>query len=117
MALGETASSLTGYLGKATSLGREIHTRKGVAIQNIEHFMGSGANDIQQGSDVGCGELLVMGHPDNGGTVWVRTGETATVNNAWPLAAGEVFSFNVDNLSKLQMLIVVDGDDLIVAYA
>lgn len=117
MALGDTAASLIGYLGKATNRGREIHGRRGTAMQEIEHFTGSGANDEQQGGDVVCTELLVMGHPDNGDTVWVRTGAVATVNNAWPLAAGEVFSFNVDNLSELQMLIVVDGEKLIVAYA
>lgn len=117
MALGDTAASIIGYLGKATNRGREIHGRKGTVMQNIEHFTGVGANDEQQGSDVVCTELLVMGHPDNTGTVWVRTGEVATVNNAWPLAAGEILSFNADNLSDLQMLIVVSGDKLIVAYA
>lgn len=117
MALGDTAASIIGYLGKATSRGREIHGRKGAVMQDIEHFTGSGANDEQQGSDVECTELLVMGHPDNTGKVWVRTGEVATVTNSWPLEAGEVFSFNVDNLSDLQMLIVVDGEKLIVAYA
>ncbi len=60
---------------------------------------------------------MVMAHPDNTGRVWVRTGAAATVNNAWPLDAGEVLSFNVNNLSELQMLIVVDTEELIVAYA
>lgn len=117
MALGEAAVSIIGYLGKATSRGREIHGRRGTAIQDIEHFTGSGANDTQQGSNVVCTELLVMAHPDNGDKVWVRTGVVATVDNAWPLAAGEILSFNVDNLSELQMLIVVSGEKLIVAYA
>ena len=117
MPLGDTAASLWGYLGKATSLGREIHSRLGTAIQDIVHFTGSGANDQQQGGGVDCGELLCMAHPDNTGRVWVRTGDAATVDNAWPLAAGEWFSFNVTNLSDLQMLIAVDGEKLIVAYA
>ncbi len=117
MALGDAATSIIGYLGKATKWGREIHGRRGAVMQDIEHFTGSGANDEQQGSDVVCTEILVMGHPDNTGKVWVRTGEVASVNNAWPLDAGEIFSFNVDNLSDLQMLIVVDGEKLIGAYA
>lgn len=117
MALGDAATSIIGYLGKATKWGREIHGRRGAVLQNILHFTGSGANDTQQGSSVVCTELLCMAHPDNTGKVWVRTGVTATVNNAMPLAAGEVFSFNVDNLSELQMLIVVSGEKLIVAYA
>lgn len=117
MALGDAASSIIGYLGKATSKGREIHGRSGAVMQDIEHFTGSGANDEQQGSDIACTEILVMAHPDNAGRVWVRTDEVATVNNAWPLEAGEIFSFNVDNLSDLQMLIVTSGEKLIVAYA
>lgn len=117
MALGDAASSIIGYLGKATKWGREIHGRRGAVLQNIEHFTGSGANDTQQGSSAVCTELLVMAHPDNTGKVWVRASMVATVNNAWPLAAGEILSFNVDNLSELQMLIVVSGEKLIVAYA
>lgn len=117
MALGDAATSIIGYLGKATKWGREIHGRRGAVIQDIEHFTGSGANDEQQGSSVVCTELLVMAHPDNAGRVWVRTGVVATVNNAWPLEAGEILSFNVDNLSELQMLIVTSGEKLIVAYA
>lgn len=118
MALGDTAASIISYLGKATSRGREIHGTSGAPMQDIEHFTGVGASDEQQGSDIACGELLVMGHPDNTGTVWVRSGdEVASASNAWPLAAGEVFLFNVTNLSELQMLIVVSGEKLIVAYA
>ncbi len=117
MALGDAAASIIGYLGKATARGREIHGRKGTPIQEVLHFTGSGANDEQQGSSVICNELLVMGHPDNADKVWVRTDDVATTSNAWPLAAGEVLSFNVDNLSELQMLIVVSGEKLIVAYA
>lgn len=81
------------------------------------HFTGVGANDTQQGSDVPCAEVLCMGHPDNTGKVWVRSMVAATVNNAWPLGAGEVISLSIDNLRDLQMLIVVDGEKLIVAYA
>jgi len=117
MALGDAATSLIGYLGAATSRGREIHGRRGTVIQDILHFTGSGANDTQQGSSVACTEILCMGHPDNTDKVWVRKGVVATAANAWPLEAGEVFSFNVENLSELQMMIVEDGEKLIVAYA
>lgn len=117
MALGDNADSLTGYLGKATRRGREIHSRSGAVMQDVVHYTGSGANDDVQGDDIECAELLVMAHPDNAGRVWVRTGEAATTSNAWPLDAGEIFSFNVENLSDLQMLIVTSGEKIIVAYA
>ena len=86
-------------------------------IQDVLHFTGVGANDTQAGSDKPCGECLCMGHPDNTGKVWVRTLTAATVNNAWPLGAGEVLNISLDNMRDLQMLIVADTEKLIVAYA
>jgi len=85
-------------------------------IKDIVHYTGVGANDTQTGKDVPCTECLVMGHPDNTGTVWVRPYKTATVDNAWPLLKGEVVGFTVDNLKHLNMLIVVASEKVIVAY-
>jgi len=86
---------------------------------DVVHFTGSGANDTQQGGDVPCSEAMCMGHPSNSATgkIWVRSLSTATVSNAWPLGAGEVVNISLDNLRDLQMLIVVDTEKLIVAYA
>jgi hypothetical protein len=107
-------TTVKGFLGKATALGREV---VGAKIQDIEHYTGSGADDTKQGNDVACSEIMCMGHPDNTGKVWVRTNITATTDNAWPLDAGEVINFDVANLNELRMLIVADGESLIVAYA
>lgn len=86
-------------------------------IKEIVHFTGVGANDTQEGFDAPCTECLVMGHPDNTGKVWVRPYKGAALSNAWPLSAGEVVCFSLDNLKQLNMLIVVDGEKLIVAYS
>jgi len=85
-------------------------------IKDIVHYTGVGANDTQTGKNVSCTEIMVMGHPDNTGKVWVRPDKMATVNNSWALSAGEVVGFTVDNLKQLNMLIVVDGEKLICAY-
>ena len=85
-------------------------------IKDIKHYTGVGANDTQTGDNVSCTECLVMGHPDNTGKVWVRPDKTASVDNAWPLAKSEVVGFTLDNLKQLNMLIVVDGEQVIVAY-
>jgi len=85
-------------------------------IADILHFTGIGANDTQSGDDIPCTEIMVMGHPDNTGKIWVRSGVTATVNNGWPLDANDVVDFTLDNLNQLKMLIVLDGDKVIVAY-
>jgi len=85
-------------------------------IKDIVHFTGVGANDTQTGESVPCTECLVMAHPDNTGKVWVRPDKTAAVDNAWPLAAGEVVNFTLDNLQQLNMLVVVAAEKVIVAY-
>lgn len=85
-------------------------------IKDIKHYPGVGANDTQTGDNIPCTECLVMGHPDNTGKVWVRPDKTATVDNAWPLAAGEVVNFTLDNLKQLNMLIVVADEKVIVGY-
>jgi len=86
-------------------------------IKDIVYYTGVGASDTQTGDDVPCTECLVMAHPDNTGKVWVRPGGTAATNNSWPLAAGEVVNFTLDNLKQLSMLMVTEGDIVIVAYS
>lgn len=85
-------------------------------IKDIVHYTGSGANDTQTGGDLPCTECMVIAHPDNSSKVWVRPNSEASVNNAWPLDAKDVVSFTLDNLSQLNMLIVGDGEKVIVAY-
>jgi len=86
-------------------------------IKDIQHYTGVGASDTQSGGDIPCTECLVMAHPDNTGKIWVRPGGTAATNNSWPLAGGEVVNFTLDNLKQLSMLMVVDGEKVIVAYS
>ena len=86
-------------------------------IKDILHYVGVGANDTQVGDNVSCTECLVMAHPENTGKIWVRPDKEASVDNAWPLAKSEVVNFTLDNLKQLNMLIVVDGEKLIVAYS
>jgi len=85
-------------------------------IADIVHYTGVGASDEQAGGDVPCTEVMVMGHPDNTGVIWVRPDKTATADNAWPLAANAAVGFTLDNLKQLNMLIVVAGEKVIVGY-
>ena len=85
-------------------------------IKDIVHIVGVGANSEKIGGNVPCTECLVMAHPDNTDKIWVRPYKMATVNNAWPLSKSEVVGFTLNNLKQLNMLIVVDGEKVIVAY-
>ena len=85
-------------------------------LNDIKHYTATEANHAKQGDAIPCSEIMCMGHPDNGGKVWVRTLTAAGLTNSWPLGAGEVINFAVDNLRDLRMLIVFDTEKLIVAY-
>lgn len=85
-------------------------------IKDIVHYTQEGEVYEYKGDSEPCTECMVLGHPLNTGSVWVRPHKTATVNNAWPLAVGEVVNFSIDNLNQLNMLFIEAGDVVIVAY-
>ncbi len=85
-------------------------------LEDIIHVPGVGVNYEYQGPNIKSSEVMVMGHPDNTGNIWVRTKAVATINNAWPLAAKEVMGFTVTNLNMFHALIVVAGEKAIIAY-
>jgi len=117
----QTLAALTGYDGVSRRLLR--CSQSGVLrtstprIKDILHVTGSGANDEWQGTDVKATEVLVMGHPDNTGLIWIKNDEIATANNGWPLGSGDIMSITVDNLNNLHILIVVDAEIAIMAYS
>lgn len=116
----QTLALLTGYGDNARKILKASESGvlnvTSARIKEIVHFTGAGANDEQKGFAAPCTECMVMGHPDNTGLIWVRPYKGAAVSNAWPLAAGDVINFTLDNLQQLNMLIVVDGEKLIVGY-
>lgn len=85
-------------------------------LEDILHVTGVGANDLYQGENVKCSEVMVMGHPNNTGLIWARSKQVATVDNAWPIAATDVVGFSITNLNMLHLLIVIDGEKAIIAY-
>ena len=85
-------------------------------IKDIKHYTQTASVYEYTGDNLPCSSCLIMAHPDNDGSVWVRPNKTSTVNNSWPLAKGEVIGFTLDNLEQLNMLFIEDGDILIVAY-
>lgn len=85
-------------------------------IKDIVHIAGVGAGGKKTGTDTPCTSVMVLGHPDNTGLVWVRPNSDATADNAWPLAKNESVGFVLDNLSQLNAMFVVAGEKIIVAY-
>lgn len=85
-------------------------------IADIIHVVGDGANDVYQGDDIACSEVMVMGHPSNGNTIWVRPHKIATVDNALPLLKYDIMIFTITNLNMLHILIETNTERAIIAY-
>jgi len=85
-------------------------------IGDMFHVTANDTNYKYQGANIACSEVMVMGHPSNGDTIWVRPHKIATVDNAWPLLKYDVVSFTITNLSMLHILIPVNTQEAIVAY-
>lgn len=117
----QTLALLVGYGNNQRKLLRSsesgILNVTSARIKDIVHYTGVGANDTQIGDNIPCTECLIMAHPDNTGVVWVRPDQTALTTNSWPLAVSDVVSFTLDNLNQLNMLMVTDGDAVIVGYS
>jgi len=117
----QTLALLCGYhvnqrvLLQATDTGI-LHT-VGPRFFDVQHVTGSGANDHPDLPDIPCSEVLVLGHPDNTGMIWVRPGGTAAVDNAVPIAKSEGMTFSIHNTKSLSVLVVVDGETAILAVA
>jgi len=71
---------------------------------------------IAQGSDVPCSMAMVMAHPDNTDTCWVRPYNLPDDTHKWPMDAKEAIIFSVDNLNRLHFLFDTDEEQVIIAY-
>lgn len=85
-------------------------------IYDIIHITSVAPNQLVTGTRIAVSSILLKAHPDNAGTIWVRTKGAATVNNAWPLEAGEGINVSMECYSDASALIVETGDTLIVAF-
>lgn len=85
-------------------------------VGDIFHELAITPNHLYNGANIACSEVMVMGHPSNGNTIWARTHKVATVDNAWPLLKKEVISFTITNLNLLHIRIVTDTERAIILY-
>lgn len=80
-------------------------------------WQADGDNDVIQGDDVPCTEVLCRAALANTGIVYVTVFKTPTAANAMPLQKGESFVFCVENLREIQALFTKDDDILIVCHS
>lgn len=90
-------------------------------INDLWGATSTGAASTKQGNDIACNEVMILGHPDNDTTIWVRphsvyvpAGDEANI--AWPVKANGIVGFTVSNLNQLWFYFVGATDKIIVAY-
>lgn len=85
-------------------------------VKDIIHVTATDTNFAYQGDNIECSEVMVMGHPDNTGKIWVKAHSAALTTNAWPLDKKEVIGLSITNLNMLNLLIAVNTEKAIIAY-
>jgi len=116
----QTLATLLGWDGSArrlvkTSMSGSLQTSAS-RFGGISTKTSTAPNQIQTYSNVPTTEVMIMGHPDNGEKIWINVGINPTVDNSWPLDAGDVLQLSIDNLEKLKILVVTSGNQVIVLY-
>lgn len=116
----QVMSLLTAYCGeqrvtlRATDRGILFVTTP--QIVDIIHVNGVATFFTYQGNNLVCSEVMIMSHPENALTVWVRPHKVAANDNAWPLAPKEVLNVSITNLNMLHILFGNETDTAIIAY-
>jgi len=85
-------------------------------ITDVYHVQATSGDYLYRGEDIQCTEVMIMGHPDNAGLIWVKPHLQADTNNSWPLAKKEVVKISLSALSQLHLRIVTQNDIAIIAY-
>lgn len=98
-------TSMTGVMQTTTPQVRDIRTEvAGEAVQ------------VKTFTDTPTTEVMIMGHPDNSDKIWVDFGTLPTIWTSWPLDAKDTLIISIDNLNKLQILIVGNGEKALILY-
>jgi len=117
----QTLATLVGYNGQLRRLLRcTAHGMLQIVNPLIVGFInvtGSGANDEYDGVQLRTSEVIVRAHPDNNSLVWVNTFKAAAVDTGYPLAANEYIILSVNDVAHLHLLIVGDGEKVIIGYS
>ena len=85
-------------------------------IKDVVTINSAAVSGIGQGSDIACSMVMIVAHPDNTDTTWVRPYTVCTPTTSWPLEAGDVLKFAVDNVNQVHILCETPEEKVIVAY-
>ena len=85
-------------------------------IKDIVIVTTAAGTGLAQGADIACSQAMVMGHPDNTNTAWVRPYKACDDTHKWPMQKWDIVKFAIDNLNRLYFLCDVPEEKVIIAY-
>lgn len=85
-------------------------------LEGMVRITGVGVNDEQVGPDVPCTEVLIIACPMNTGEVYIKPFVVGTAITALPLEQGDSVNWTLDNLNKINLHTVHDGDQVWCCY-
>ncbi len=114
----QTLATLLGWNGESRRLitcaiNGALHTVT-PPLAGITNVASSGANEDVTFSEQATTEIIVMANKSNSGDVWVNLDALAVVDTGWPLDAGDNVQFSINNMQRLNLLIVTSGDKVVI---
>jgi len=85
-------------------------------IQDVVFVQSAAGTGLGQGDNLPCSSVIVMAHPNNSGRAWVRPYKVSDATHGWPLDAGDVVSFSVNNVNQIYLYTETPEQRIIVAY-
>lgn len=83
-------------------------------VTDFKTITASSASYLWRGKQTEAIQAVVRAHPDNTGRVWVNIRAEPSSSDGWPLAPNEWVKVTILNMFDLRVLIVTDGDKVIV---
>ncbi len=114
----QTLASLFGWDGQTRrmitcSQGGSLHTVTPVASEIINKVSTGGNENVTFNAQV-TSEVLIMANKNNSDDIWVNIGSAGSVDNGFPLDAGDNIQFSLGNMSELNVFLVTSGDKAII---
>ncbi len=116
----QTLAALFGWDGETRrlltcSLNGSLHTVS-PPIKAFKHKKAAAIPVVITCDDIPTTEVVVRGHPDNTGLVYVDINIDPTNATSWPLAANDAITLSINNLNNIRLLMVVGEESVILGY-
>lgn len=107
-----TCGNLTGFLGKATAIGREVISRI-VAPDPFTVITSSGDDETWQGTDSGeLAEIIIIAGPENTDAIQFSLYAAVATANYLPLFAKDSIRFGGIRYSDIHLKFLADNDSI-----